>query len=60
MSTDRPVCARCSERIGFYERIYADYGDGEQVITGWLNLAVDRMPVALWHAVCGEPASPKP
>jgi hypothetical protein len=50
-----PSCSHCGERVGVYERLWFERGDGEVLPSSILNMrrdGVDPLGVALWHPQC--------
>jgi len=50
-----PSCSHCGGRVGVYERLWFERGDGEVLTSSILNLrreGVDPLGVRLWHLEC--------
>ena len=57
MPDDRsnPSCAHCGDRVGVYERLWFDRGNGELVTSSLLKLrrdGFDPLRGSLWHLDC--------
>ena len=55
-TSEFPTCSVCAERVGVYERAWAQFDDGTRRLTSLASMNGDPAhAVRVWHAACYAP-----